>query len=452
MSASPFRIFVVEDDPLYSRMLRYLLELNPEHEVKVFSTGQQVIDMLHENPALITLDHSLPDMHGMEVMKYIRQYNSQLPVIIISGQEDIDTAVQLLKLGAYDYLYKNAEIKEKLPNAIHHVKQKLSLSTELEILRHEISQKYEYEKIIIGKSPAIRQVFTLLDKAAKANITVSVTGETGTGKELIAKAIHYHSVRKDEPFVAVNIAAIPHDLIESELFGHEKGAFTGAVTRRTGKFEEANRGTIFLDEIAEMPLHLQAKILRVLQEREVTRIGGNNTVKLDLRVIVATHRNLAEEVKQGTFRKDLYYRLLGLSIHLPPLRERDDDVLILARHFLDTFSAENKMHRFKISSAAADKLKKYSFPGNIRELKAVIELAAVMSSSEVIQAEDIVFDTLSKSDALLAEEMSLEDYNYRIIRHYLNKYDNNVLLIAQKLDIGKSTIYRYLKEMEKKGI
>jgi Response regulator containing CheY-like receiver, AAA-type ATPase, and DNA-binding domains len=272
-----------------------------------------------------------------------------------------------------------------------------------------------------------------------------ITGETGTGKEEIAKAIHHHSRYNKGKFVAVNMGAIPADLAESELFGHEKGAFTGALAARTGKFEEADGGTIFLDEVAEMPPALQVKLLRALQEKEVVRIGGNKTIKFNCRIITATHCDLAEEVKKGRFREDLYYRLLGLQIKLPPLRERGNDVLLLARHFIKSFCAENQLPVKNISQDAQKKLLSYPFPGNIRELKSVIELATVMSGDE-ITAGDITVGDSNLFSNLLTQELTLDQYNALIIRHFLKKYDNNVVVTAQKLGIGKSTIYRLLKE------
>lgn len=269
---------------------------------------------------------------------------------------------------------------------------------------------------------------------------------------MVAKAIHYNSPRKKKPLVAVNVSAIPNELIESELFGHEKGAFTGANARRIGKFEEANNWTIFLDEIGEMDINMQAKLLRVLQEREVTRVGGNTSVKVDVRVIVATHRNLAEEVKKGNFREDLFYRLLGFPIELPPLRERDNDVLLLAKFFLDDFTKENKLGKITFSAEAKEKLKKYPFPGNVRELKAVMDLAAVMSSDGIIQDEDISFRASNAVSDFLTEEMTLKEYINRIIKSFLKRYDNNVLKVADKLDIGKSTIYRMIQEEKEKWL
>jgi DNA-binding NtrC family response regulator len=448
----PVKIFVVEDDQAYTKFLKYVLGLNPDFEMEFFTSGKECLDNLHKNPAVITLDYSLPDMPGEKVLAQIRSHDPDISVIIVSAQEKIGTAVELLKLGAYDYITKDQETKDRIINAINNARNKTSLIRQIDHLKKEISEKYEFEKSIIGTSPPIRKTFTLLEKACSTNISVSISGETGTGKELVAKAIHYNSKRKNKPFVAVNIAAIPRDLIESELFGHEKGAFTGAVTRRIGKFEEADGGTIFLDEIGDMEASLQAKMLRVLQEREVTRIGGNQVIKLDVRIITATHKDLAEEVKGGKFREDLYYRLLGLPIQLPPLRERGNDVILIAKHFLDQFTKDNQMPRFKISQEAQEKLLQYPFPGNIRELKSIIELAAVMASDLEIKPQDISYNSSTRIESFLYQEMAMQQYMYRIIRHFLNKYDNNVLEVAKRLDVGKSSLYRYLKEMEAAGI
>lgn len=442
------RIFVVEDNTQYARFLQYVISLNPSYDVKVFHSGESLMEHLHDTPDIITLDYSLPDTTGEDLIRRIKSQAPQTHVIIISAQEDISTAVQLLKLGAYDYITKDEDTKNRLLNSIQNAGRNIALVKEVDLLKQEISRKYEFSKTIIGNSPAIRKIFSLMEKAVRTNITVSISGETGTGKEVVAKAIHYNSERRNHPFVAVNIAAIPQDLIESELFGHEKGAFTGAITRRIGKFEEANRGTIFLDEIGEMDLSLQAKLLRVVQEKELVRIGGNQLVKLDVRIIVATHRDLKEEVKQRRFREDLYYRLLGLPLHLPPLRERGNDIILLARHLTQEFCRDNQLPAPTLTQAARKKLLKYHFPGNVRELKSMMELAIVMADHEVIDDEHIQFNSVEKEEQFLNEELSLREYNLRIIRHFLQKYDHNVLLVADKLQIGKSTIYRYLKEIE----
>lgn len=441
-----FRIFIVEDDLLYGEMLRHHLALNPDNEVHLFKTGADCLKNLYKAPSLISLDYSLPDMSGLEVMRQVKKENPEIPVIIVSGQEDISTAVALLREGAYDYFVKDEDVKDRLWNVIKKIKENLQLKSEIIFLKEEIGRKYEFRNVIKGNSPAIRQIFSLIEKATKTNITVSITGETGTGKELVAKAIHYNSTRSKKPFVAVNVSAIPRDLIESEMFGHEKGSFTGAITRKIGKFEQAQSGTLFLDEIGEMDMHMQSKLLRVIQERELSRVGGNDLIKIDVRLIVATNRNLADEVQKGNFREDLYYRLLGLPIELPPLRFRSNDIILLAKYFVDEFCKENKFPKLSITEAAQNKLMQYSFPGNVRELKAVMELAAVLTDSEQIDESHISFNSTNASTNFLLEENTLEEYTTKIIRFYLDKYDNNVLLVAKKLSVGKSTIYRMIKE------
>jgi len=441
-----FRIFIVEDDVFYGEMLKHHLSLNPDNEVHLFKTGNDCLKNLYKAPSLISLDYSLPDMSGLDVMKQIRKENMDIPIIIVSGQEDISTAVALLREGAYDYFVKDSDVKDRLWNVLKKIRENLQLLREISYLKEEIGKKYEFRNVIKGNSPAIKLIFNLIEKAIKTNITVSITGETGTGKELVAKAIHYNSARAKRPFVAVNVSAIPAELIESEMFGHEKGSFTGATTRKIGKFELAQGGTIFLDEIGEMDQNMQSKLLRVLQERELTRVGGNDTIKIDVRLIVATNRNLTEEVRKGNFREDLYYRLLGLPIELPPLRFRGHDILLLAKFFVDDFCTENKMPHLNIAENAQDKLMRYSFPGNVRELKAIMELATVLTDSDQIEDAHISFNSTDLTGNFLVEENTLEEYNKKIILYYLRKYNNNVMQVAQKLEIGKSTIYRMIKE------
>ncbi|WP_306641709.1 sigma-54-dependent transcriptional regulator [Sanyastnella coralliicola] len=445
--AQPFNIFIVEDDLWYGEVLEYLLKLNPEYNVEKFTSGKDCIKNLHKRPSLVTLDYSLDDMTGIEVLRQIKQFDAEIPVVVISGQEDVSTAVNLLREGAYDYIVKDDDAKDRLWNVVKNIREKKDLQAELEGLREEIGARYDFANLI-GTSQPIQKVKKLMEKAVNTNITVSINGETGTGKEVVAKGIHYNSTRKKKPFVAVNVAAIPSELIESELFGYEKGAFTGAETARKGKFEEADGGTLFLDEIGEMDPAMQSKLLRAIQEKEITRIGGNATKKVNVRLVVATHKNLSEEVENGNFREDLYYRLLGLPIILPPLRERGNDILMLARFFVDAFSKDNGLGNVEITEEARQKLLKYPFPGNVRELKALMELAAVMSSNGVIESDDITFTSTRGISGLLSEERSLREYTTSIIKHFLDKYDNNVLLVARKLDIGKSTIYRMLKNEE----
>ncbi len=442
------RIFVVEDDLTYASVLTYHLSLNPDYEVVHFTGGKDFVANLYKHPHIVTLDYTLPDMKAEEILQQIKQYYPDLPVIIVSGQEDISTAISLLKTGAYDYIVKNEDTHEMLWHSIKQIREKIALKEEINSLRQEITQKYDFGQAIKGNSTAMQKIFLLMEKAVKTNINVSITGETGTGKEVVAKAIHYNSMRKTAPFIAVNVTAIPSELIESELFGHEKGAFTGASSRRVGKFEQAEKGTIFLDEIGEMDVSLQAKLLRVLQEKEVTRVGGNESVKINVRVICATHKNLLEEVQKGNFREDLYFRLLGLPVALPPLRERDNDILLLSKYFLEDFCKENQMPVLLFSKEAKEKLMQYPFPGNVRELKAVVELAAVMANEQEIQAEDISLNSVNSMSDFLLKEQTLKSYTQQIIQYYLQKYDGNVVLVAQKLDIGKSTIYRMLKNKE----
>ena len=351
-----FKIFIVEDDPWYGEVLKYHLSLNEDFEVFLFSNAKDCLEKLYLKPNVVSIDFNLPDMSGEDLMKRIKSQNPSIPIIFISAQEDISVVLSLLKKGAYEYIMKDDNTKEILWNSILRIKENVTLKQEVEELKVQLVEKYDFEKLIIGQSDAIKKSFVLIEKAIKNNINVSITGETGTGKELVAKSIHFNSDRRKKPFVAVNMSAIPRELMESELFGYEKGAFTGAAARRIGKFEEANGGTIFLDEIAEADLSIQSKLLRVLQEREIVRLGSNQNVKLDIRLITATHKNLKEEVRNGNFREDLYYRIIGLPIELPPLRERGNDILVLAKHFSDQFCKENKMTAMTFSKSAKELL------------------------------------------------------------------------------------------------
>ncbi|MEL6717503.1 MAG: sigma-54 dependent transcriptional regulator, partial [Bacteroidota bacterium] len=385
-------IFIVEDDPMYQHMIKYFAEMDPNHVVHTFSTGKSCIEHLHLNPDIISLDYTLPDMKGIEVLNAINKYNNKIEVIVLSGQQDIGTAVELIREGAYDYITKDKNTKDRFFTTINNIKKKMEMEQTIDNLKDQLADRHEIETTLIGNSPPIQQVLALIRKAVRNNITVSISGETGTGKEVVAKAVHYNSARRKKPFVAVNMSAIPKELVESELFGYEKGAFTGANNRKKGQIELSNGGTLFLDEIGEMDLNMQAKILRVLQEREFVRVGGEKPVKFDSRIIIATHKDLKEEVNKGRFREDLYYRLLGLNIHLPPLRQRGSDIILLGKYFLNTFCKENKMTPLRLAESAIEKMMKYQYPGNVRELKAVIELAAVISEGDVIDKESIHFN------------------------------------------------------------
>jgi DNA-binding NtrC family response regulator len=445
MAKNALKIFVVEDSEWYKKLLVHTLSLNPDYEIKSFDNGKDFLACLHESPDIVTLDYRLPDINGLDLLKRIRQENPDIQVILISEQDDISVVVSLLKLGAYDYITKSENIRERLLITVQNIGKEIILKRELKVLRKEVQQKYSFRNTILGESRAIKKVYELIEKAINTNITVIISGETGTGKELVAKAVHFNSARKDRSFVPVNISAIPSELIESELFGHEKGAFTGAISRRIGHFEEADGGTIFLDEIGEMELGLQSKLLRVLQEKEIVRLGSNKPVKTDCRIIVATNKNLKEEVKKGRFREDLYYRLLGLPIEMPPLRERENDILILARHFISQFCRENNIPLKKLTEAAQNKLMSYSFPGNVRELKSVVELAVALSEKDDIEEAELRLDIADPFPVTINDDLTLKEYELKIIKATLQKYNNDIKKTAEKLDIGVSTIYRMLQ-------
>lgn len=440
-----FKIFIVEDDRIFAKRIHYQLSLNPDFEINEFHDGKSLIKALDLNPDLITLDYHLPDIKGDEILKKIKLKNDKIPVLIISGQEDVETAIKLLKNGAYDYLVKTEDLVNRLRNVIDNLREKILLQKKVEELERELNKKFVFTNLLKGKSNAMVHVYQMMQKALTSSISVSISGETGTGKELVAKAIHYNSPRKKGPFIAVNVSAIPSDLIESEMFGFEKGSFTGAYNKRIGKFEEAHGGTLFLDEIGDMDINMQTKLLRVLQEDEFSRIGSNKVIKTDCRIMVATHKNLSNEVRNGRFRQDLYYRLLGLPIELPPLRERDQDIVFLAKHFISDFSKSNNMPKKELTPEAIKKLNKYDFPGNVRELKAIIELAMVLSSGNTIDQKDITFNSSLGLDDLFNKEMTLKEYNQKIVEYYLKKNNKDIKLVAQKLDIGKSTIYRMMQ-------
>ncbi len=447
--SSKLNIFVVEDDAWYRELLTHHLSLNPDNSVRGFESASEVLLALEqETPDAITIDYRLPDLDGQQLIKKIKALASDSALIVISGQEDVHTALELLRQGVYDYLVKNEETRERLWNAINNVRTQVVLRSELEQLRSQVNAQYEFKNLIIGNCESIKSVYHLIAKAAATSINVSLSGETGTGKELVARAIHYNSSRSAHPFVAVNLAAIPVDLVESELFGHEKGSFTGASQSRTGRFEEADGGTLFLDEIADVPLAIQVKLLRAIQEREVVRLGSSQRRTVDVRVITASHKELSTEVKHGRFREDLFYRLLGLPIHLPALKDRGNDKLLLAKHFLDQFAHSNKLGKKQFSSEAKEKLMQYRYPGNVRELKAVVELAAVMSDSDRIEASEISFTASRTPEDLLDQDLTLREYERIIVRHYLDRFDHNVIEAASRLDIGKSTIYKMIKDGE----
>jgi two-component system, NtrC family, response regulator AtoC len=447
MAFKKYKIFVVDDNNMFLKVMYKFLSQNEKYEVYALSSGRECISRLNEKPDIISLDYTLPDFNGKEVLEKIMQMTPETQVIIVSGQNDINTAIELLKLGAYDYIVKGIDTRDKILISIEKIIEKIELTNENVRLKQAVSKEYNFRNLIKGSSKGIENIFSLMEKAALTNINISIYGETGTGKELVAKGIHFNSKRSNMPFIPVNISSIPDTLIESELFGYDKGAFTGADSSKPGRIEMADGGTLFLDEIAEMNLNTQTKLLRVLQERELTRLGSNKPIKFDVRIIIATHRNLSEMVSKGEFREDLYFRLLGLTIELPPLRERGNDCIILAKHFINEFCDENGMAHKRISVEAQEKIRNYPFPGNVRELKALMELACVLADGVEIESSHININPLNLKQNLLSQEKTLQEYNEEIIRYFIDKY-KNIREVAKRLDVGKSTLYRYLKEQE----
>jgi DNA-binding NtrC family response regulator len=384
------RIFVVEDNAFFASMIKQKLEVNDQCEVSIFLTGEDFRRHLHENPDMVILDYNLPLANGIDLLKEIKNFNNQIKTILISGQERIEVVLEAFELGADEYIKKDENALALLGLKVEKHTGNVNLRKEVDQLREQIIDRHRYDRII-GESAEILKVLRLIQKVEKTNMLALITGESGTGKELVASAIHYNSNRRNKPFVCVNVAAIPEDLIESELFGHERGAFTGADSKRIGKFEEANEGTIFLDEIGEMDINLQTKLLRVLQENKITRLGSNKEIALNVRVIAATNKNLAQRVKEGKMREDLYYRLQGFLIHLPPLRERGNDILLLAKSMLRQFCESNRIPVKTFSTEAMRDMMKHPWSGNVRELKAFIERAVLISDGEVIQEEDLIY-------------------------------------------------------------
>jgi two-component system response regulator AtoC len=384
------KVFIIEDDPIVTSVIKQSLIISSNCDIYTFENAEESLKNLHQNPDIVILDYNLPDEDGFSVMTKIKSYSQNIQVVICSGQEKADVVLKCLNNGANGYVFKDEMMIEYLRKSVSSLSENAILRKEVEVLKDQIIDRNKYSNII-GNSKEVLKVLRLIQKVEKNNMTVLVTGQSGTGKELVAKALHYNSNRSRKPFVIVNMGAIPTDLVESELFGHEKGAFTDAREKRIGKFEEADGGTIFLDEIGEMDLSLQTKLLRVLQEKEVTRIGSNKIMKLDFRLIAATNKNMLHEVKEGRFREDLFYRLQGFLIHLPPLKERDDDIILLGKSFLSDFCKENKMPQIQLSKDACSFMLDYDWPGNIRELKAVIERAALMAEDNIITVEDLTF-------------------------------------------------------------
>ncbi len=378
------RILVIDDEAAIRDSLRMTLEYEG-YECILAATGPEGLTMAErEMPDLVLLDVKMPGMDGLEVLERLRAAHETLPVIVVSGHGTISTAVEATKKGAFDFIEKPFA-SERVLVSLRNALDQRQLRDENRTLKRAVEVRHQ----MIGDSAALRSVMAAIGKAAPTNATVLIQGESGVGKELVARTIHRNSLRSRERFVQVNCAAIPEELIESELFGHEKGSFTGATEKQTGKFEQADRGTIFLDEVGDMSAKTQAKVLRVLQEGEVERLGSSRTIKVDVRVIAATNKNLEEEIEKGGFREDLYFRLAVIPIHVPPLRERPEDIAQLVRHYMDYFSRENNARPRRITQAALEALQRYRWKGNIRELRNTVERMMIMTSADVIDLADL---------------------------------------------------------------
>lgn len=384
------RILVVDDDRHYGRLMSFRLEKNVDNDVTLCTSGEEALARLDPAPHLVLLDIMMPGIGGMETLRRLRALSPDTTVVMVSAQGVVEVAAEAIKLGAADYVTKGQDDLAKLDTIVARVRERVALEAEVENLRSAVQSRYTVEGLV-GESAAMQTVYRLVDKALRGDLTVAVLGESGTGKELVARAIHYASARKRGPFVVVNCAAIPRDLMESEFFGHEKGSFTGAVARKIGKFEQADGGTIFLDEIGEMDLDLQAKLLRALQNREIVRVGGNQTLTFDARVISATNRDIPQMIRAGKFREDLYYRLFQYPIPIPPLREREGDLLPLADSFLKAYLSEHPEFIGKRLGAAAKRtILAYAWPGNVRELKSAVERSILISDNDEIQPDDLM--------------------------------------------------------------
>ncbi len=417
------------------------------------SNGEEGLEKIREeNPDLVLLDIWMPGIDGLETLRRAKEQWPDLLVVMMSGHGTIETAVKALKMGAYDFIEKPLAL-EKVLLCVQNALKMGQLLEENRTLKARIAKDYE----MIGESAPIADLKQQISIAAPTNGWVLITGENGTGKELVARAIHNLSNRRDKPFVEVNCAAIPEDLIESELFGHEKGSFTGATTQRKGKFDLANEGTLFLDEIGDMSLKTQAKVLRILQERKFERVGGTRTIEVDVRVIAATNKNLEEEIQKGHFREDLFYRLNVLPFHVPPLRERREDIASLVRHFLAHFSRQESREEKNMAPDAMKVLQNYSWPGNVRELKNLIERLVIMTPGNEIRLKDLPANLTSKQNSSFSSGLTgspldagnfreaKEEFEREYILRKLQENEWNISRTAEEIDLERSNLHRKIK-------
>ena len=442
------RVLVVEDEDKLRRTLELQL-LDSGFDVEKASTAEEALPLI-DRADLILTDFKLPGMTGLEMLQIIRRMDSRVPVIVMTAYGTVENAVEAMKSGAVDFLLKPFSLDD-LVTVVGKALEIRNLREENRQLKEELGRKYRWDNII-GRSPGMQQIFATVFRVAPSRATVLLAGESGVGKDLIARAIHFHSPRKDRPFVKINCTALPENLMESELFGYEKGAFTGANISKPGKFELADTGTVMLDEIGDVPANIQIKLLRVLQEREFERLGSNKTQHIDVRVIAATNKDLRAALEDGTFREDLYYRLNVVPIEILPLRERKEDIPYLARHFVEKLAPDTGGRVTGITDAAIDKLLGYSWPGNVRELENVIERSIVMASGEKLDAADIRLDMNlrprhASGESGLPEGMSLDAYEQEIIKNALKQADGNKSQAARILGLTRNALRYRLTQM-----
>ncbi|MCX5751023.1 MAG: sigma-54 dependent transcriptional regulator [Candidatus Saganbacteria bacterium] len=412
--------------------------------VETASSGEEGLEKLKElKVPLVLLDVRLPGMNGIEVLKRIKKTNPDIEVLVVSALPDVKLAVDAIKLGAYDYIVKPFDANE-LINLVSRVLEKQALVKENLYLKEVLAENHSYCKLF-GKTPVMKRIFEVIETVAKTESTVLITGESGTGKELVAHAIHKKSNRPNNPFIVVNCAAIPETLLESELFGHEKGAFTGALERRIGKFELADNGTIFLDEIGCMPPAMQSKLLRIIQDGSFERIGGTNPIRVNVRILSASNIDFNKAIEEGNFREDLYHRLNVIPIQLPPLRERKEDIPLFISHFLETFSKEMNKPIPKIEKEAMEKLTRYDWPGNVRELQNLVERMVVLIKGDLIKTEDLPLPTIQKRHPLFSLKNLMEEYEKNYIKQVLKETGNNHTQAAKALGLHRSTLLSKLK-------
>jgi two-component system NtrC family response regulator len=446
-------ILLIDDEISQLTSLKSFLSRR-NHTIYTAENGNDALDIIHKNLIDVALtDFRMPGMNGLEVLKEIKMINPEIEVVVTTAYGNIDQAVDIMKSGAYDYLTKPIDLDE-LENLLFRIKEKKNLLKENKYLREQLKEKFKFDSII-SQSGKMEDVLNLVGRVANSKATALIKGESGTGKELIAKALHFASSRKDNPFITVNVAALSENLMESELFGHEKGSFTGAIAKRIGRFEEANKGTLFIDEIGDIPLNIQVKLLRAIQFGEIQRIGSNNTEKIDVRIIGATNRNLEEMIEQGEFREDLFYRLNVVSVDIPPLRERKEDIPLLIEHFIKKYSQINSKEVSKISHYALDKLLKYHYPGNIRELENIIERSVILARSDMIEESDLPLQLEAQvSKSLLNPHAINKDYDEKIhafeaeiIRTALEDNNGNQSAAARYLGITERHLRSRLERL-----